>query len=126
MKKLMRVLMSCCNEKQDNEQSKKEKTTDISIQKVSKDLRDDSPDSREVRTVSSTNSHSKPIIKLINIREEETACKASKPVNEGVSPCFDVRLNQKRLDAFSNVALEMLKEVEEMEESHEEIIEGRV
>lgn len=46
--------------------------------------------------------------------------------NEGFSPCFDVRLNQQRLDRFSNVALEMLKEVEEIEDSHEEIAQNRV
>jgi hypothetical protein len=126
MKKLIRVLMSCCNEQQDTKRSERDKTTDISNNKISEKLRDNSPNTREVRTVSPTHSPNKPIMKIITTRNEDIGSQVRNNRNEVFSPCVDVRLNQQRLERFSNVALQILKEVEEMEDSHEEIVENRV
>lgn len=68
MKKLIRVLMSCCNEQQDSKQSDRDKTIDISNNKIAKKLMDNSPDTREVRTYS----HTKPNIKITTTTNEET------------------------------------------------------
>jgi CCR4-NOT transcriptional regulation complex NOT5 subunit len=68
MKKLIRVLMSCWNEEQDSKQSERDKTADISNNKIAEKLRDNSPNTREVRTVSPSHSSNKPIIKITTTR----------------------------------------------------------
>jgi hypothetical protein len=65
-------------------------------------------------------------MKIITTRNEDIGSQVRNNRNEVFSPCVDVRLNQQRLERFSNVALQILKEVEEMEDSHEEIVENRV